>query len=183
MGPEWALVALMAVGTAASVVGTIASARAQRNAGVVEQQGYEYNAQVYEAEAEQVKETAAYNEALHRKKVRALISKQRALYAHAGVDLAEGSPLLVLAETAAEGEEEALMIRREGEVEATRLRNQAQISRYYGGSAAAAGKAASKTTLLTGLGQAGMNFGLASRGMWGGGGSEAPSGTPGVGGP
>ena len=49
-----------------------------------------------------------YEEAASRERLKKLMGTQRSLYAKAGVDISSGSPLLMLAETAAEGEMEAL---------------------------------------------------------------------------
>ncbi len=160
------MVILSAIGTALSVVGIIVSARSQEEAGQVQQQGYEANAEVIEADATVVESEAAYSESQHREKVRRLLATQRSLYAKSGVDLSSGSPLVVLGQTAAEGEEESLQIRRTGQIDALRLRNQAKIQKYYGGTTASAASTTSKATLLTGLGGAALNFGMASKGMW-----------------
>ena len=95
---------IAAVGVAASAYGQYQSAQATEKGYKIQQKAYEYNVAITERKA-------AQEEAAHRDKLRKLLSSQRALYAKAGVDLSSGSPLLVMEETAAEGEKEALAIR------------------------------------------------------------------------
>lgn len=153
-------VAMLVIGTALAVVGTIASAKAQRDKGYAEQQAYNYNADVQEGEAEAVEEEAAYNEEIYREKVQNLLSTQRANYGASGVVMSVGSPLAVFADTAMKGEKDALMIRYGGSVEATSRRNEAQLSRLYGATARRAGRVGSVTTLLSGLGRGAIGFGV-----------------------
>lgn len=126
-----------------SAVGTISSAAAQAQAGKDEQAAYNMRAAAIERQGAQEEDVA-------RQRLRKLAASQRALYAKAGVDLSSGSPLTVLSATAAEGEKEALTIRRGAQEEAG-------FQRFYGGQARAAGKRKAVGTLLSGLGQAGMS--------------------------
>lgn len=128
---------------AVSVAGTISSARAQSQAGKDEQAAYNMRAAAVERQG-------AQEEDIVRQRLRKLAAAQRALYAKAGVDLSSGSPLTVLSATAAEGEKEALTIRRGAQEEAG-------FQRYYGAQARAAGKRKATATLLSGLGAAGMS--------------------------
>jgi len=97
-----------------------------------------------------VQREADQKEAAHRKRLKNLMSTQRALYAKAGVDVESGSPLVVLAETAEEGEEEATAIRRGG-IETSRQQQFMGRQVYKAGRTAAAG------TFLSGLGRAGSS--------------------------
>ena len=164
-GYEAVIIAIIAA--AATTTAAIISAQNAKRAGEAQQEAYDYNAEVINTEAEETGKKYEAAELQHRDKVRRLLATQRALYAKAGVDLTSGSPLAVLGETAEEGEEASLALRHEGAVEVTRLRNQAQLSRYYGENAAITGRNTAQTTLLSGLGQAGMSFAMASKGMWG----------------
>jgi hypothetical protein len=103
---------------------------------------------VHEIRAQQIERTAAEEEAVHREKVKRLMASQRALYAKAGVDIASGSPLIVMAETAAEGEEEAQRIKRTG-------RESANIERFYGAEARKAGRRKAFGTFLSGMASSG----------------------------
>jgi len=91
----------------------------------------EYNASLMREKARITRETAKYEEARLRKTVGRVKSRQRALYAKAGVTF-EGSPLEVMVETATEAEMDALMIRYIGETEARGLEMEAISARWSG---------------------------------------------------
>lgn len=129
---------------ATQVVGTGISAYGQHQAGKQAEQAYGYNAQL-------AREQGAEAERVSRRKLKSLLSSQRALYAKAGVDITEGSPLMVLSETAAEGEREALALRRG-------YRSEAYLQELYGKQAGRTGLVGAAGTLLTGLGSAGSNY-------------------------
>jgi len=128
---------------AVQAFGTIQSAMQQRQAGEAEAAAAEYNARLAERKGIQEEEIA-------RKKLKQLLGTQRALYAKAGVDLSSGSPLTVLADTAAEGEKEALNIR-------TGAQETADLYRFQGRQAKKTAKYQSRSTLLTGLGSTGLS--------------------------
>ena len=129
---------LAIAGLGLGVAGTIATAQAQRQAGRDQQAAYDLQA----AAAER---TGLQEEQVARARLAKLLSSQRALYAKAGVDLSTGSPLTVLAATAAEGEREALTIR-------TGAEEEAEFLRFQGRAARAAGSTQAGATLLSGLG-------------------------------
>ena len=133
-------------------VGTLMAASSKYQQGAAESEAYKYNARITEGEAAAVKEKAEYDVALHEKDVRRLIGEQRARYAKAGVDISSGSPLFIMAATAAEGKEEEELIMYEGDVESTRLRNQARMQRYYAKQAKRAGTMGAISTLFSGAG-------------------------------
>lgn len=81
-----------------------------------------------------------------------LIGRQASAYARAGVDIASGSPLLVMAHTAAQGGKEA-------ESEAESGDQQAALQRYYGKIAAFNGTVGGISTFLSGLSKTGMQVG------------------------
>lgn len=109
----------------------------------------DYNAQVAEQNAVAAEQKAAYDETLHRERVRKLLSSQKALYGKSGVDLA-GSPLLALQETAGQGELDALAIRYGGDVEAARNRSAATLARMEGKAARTTGYMRAGSSLLSG---------------------------------
>lgn len=76
----------------------------------------------------------------------ALMSRQRSLYAKAGVDINTGSPLLAYIDTAMKQAKEAGQIKRRGEREA-------DIYRKGGAAKQKASNIGATTTLLTGIGQ------------------------------
>jgi len=142
----WAAVpyVIAAIGTGVSAYGQYSSARSQEKA-------YEQTARIAEADAVEAKRKAGYEESQARTRLKQLMGTQRALYAKAGVDLSEGSPLLVLADTAARGEEDLAYIREGGDVAATRLRNTASLQRFYGSAAKSAGTIGAFGTAASGF--------------------------------
>jgi len=151
-----AVLPLIALG--ASLVGTGMSAFGQYRAGQAQKGAYDYSARVAESEAGVARAGAAREEEIHRAKLQRLIGTQRALYGAAGVDIAAGSPLLTMMQTAEEGEREAEFIRYGGEVSATKKLNEARMARFYGKQASRAGAWGAGSTFLTGLGQAGLSY-------------------------
>lgn len=140
---------LSAVSSVVSAVGQFSAGANAKKAGEAEQKAYEYNATI-------ALEKAKYEEQLSRDRYERLKGKQRSAYAKSGVDLSSGSPLLVLADTAYQEEEEAQMIRFGGESEAA-------MQKYYGGMVATRGKQAQTqadiggiSTFLTGLGRSSL---------------------------
>jgi hypothetical protein len=98
-----------------------------------------------EANARVIEMNAAKAEAKNRLENKRILSTQRALYAKAGVDLTSGSPLLIMSESAAEAEREAMDIRYSG-------KREARLMRYYGRQAKSASDSQAGATLLTTLG-------------------------------
>ncbi|MCK5504209.1 MAG: hypothetical protein KAJ10_03560 [Thermodesulfovibrionia bacterium] len=119
-----------AVGVGVSVVGQRRAAKEARSA--------------REMQATAIAREGVQREEVARTRLKKLLASQRALYAKAGVDLSTGSPLTVLADTAARGEQEALNIRR-GATEG------AGITRFQGAAEARAGRTRATGTLLAGL--------------------------------
>jgi hypothetical protein len=148
----------------ASGVGGVANSafggRAQYKAGQAQKAAYDYNAALAVEEAEgQERDTA---EAYTR-----LIGRQASLYAKAGVDIASGSPLLIMAATAARGAEQEEMIREGGQ-------EKAALYKYYGKQAAWSGEQGGISQFLSGLSAVG-------RGLAGGKVPTAPDeSTPGI---
>lgn len=113
-------------------------------AGKAEEGAYKYNAEVALAKAKHEEEQS-------RTRYQELKGKQAALYAKAGVDLTSGSPLLIMADTAYQEEEEAKYIRAGGTNEALALRYSGKIAAYteeIGG----------WSTFLTGLGKTSLEY-------------------------
>lgn len=138
-----ALIALTAVGTGFQVISAVAQGQSQASMA-------EYNAKVAEAQAAQVREAAAFEERRSRDSARRFLSTQRALYGASGVTVEEGSPLLVMADTAAESELDALAIRYSGSVEAARAQSQAALDRMSAQTYRQAGYLDAGASLLTG---------------------------------
>ena len=167
------------VSMVAGLAGSMQSAKAQRQAGEAQQEAanaeagaYDFNAGIFDSNASQTREKASYEEGIQREEARKLLSEQRVRYAKSGVNISEGSPLLIMADSAAKAEKDALAIRWGGDVAATGLENQATLQRFYGQNARRTGQLQGKSantmanaTLLQGIGNAGMSYAGYARGM------------------
>jgi hypothetical protein len=120
--------ALAVIGTAFSAVGAIQQGQAAASTA-------DYNARV-------ATQNAAYEERIQREKAQRLMAQQSSGYLKAGVAMS-GTPLDVLADTAAQAELDALAIRYGGATQAAGYRAQ-------GAAAKTAGYIGTGTTLLTG---------------------------------
>lgn len=145
MGVE-ALIAITALSAIAGAGGALYS-------GAKQQEAADYNAAVAEQGARAAQDKASYDEDIHRERVRKLISTQRALYGKSGVEIS-GSPLLVLEDTAGQGELDALAIRYGGNVNAAQQKSSATLSRMQGSAARTSSYIQAGTSLLTGAGSA-----------------------------
>jgi len=143
----------------ATVAGTTMSAMSQIQQGKSTKQWSEYNAAIAERDALAAQQSAEYDAGEKRKETERLLGRQRALYGKAGVTL-EGSPLLLMEETASQGELDALMIEREGKLKAGNYQSEAALSRMKGSSAQKAGYYGAGSSLLTGASSAMTAYGL-----------------------
>jgi len=132
---------------AVTVAGGVYSAVEQKKAGEREQDAAEYNALISDQNAQAIKDKAAYDEEMHRERVKKLLKSQRALYGGSGVEM-EGSPMMVQADTMDQGDMDALAIRQGGSVAAAQQRSQANLLRMRGGNAVQAANAQAGSTLL-----------------------------------
>jgi len=139
------------VGVAAAVL----AAYYQYEQGQETKKWNKYNAAVSDRDATAAEQSAEYEAGLKRKETERLLGRQRALYGKSGIAF-EGSPLLVMEETAAQGELDALMIERSGTLYGERYRSEGELSRMKGKSAGRAGYYGAGTTLLTGAGNYGQ---------------------------
>lgn len=117
-------------------------------AGQQEKKAYDYNADITilnmknQAEAEQQKFTE-------------LVGRQATAYAGAGVDIASGSPLLIMAATKARGAQEVEQIKEAGTEEAA-------LQRYYGKIAAFGGTMSGIGSFLSGVSGAATQYATAT---------------------
>ena len=125
----------------------------QYQAGLAQQAAYDFNAQQVLQQMQEEEEASAA-------KYQAVRGKQIAAYGRAGVDIASGSPLLVLADTAMRGAEEISEIGQAGS-------EQAALDIYQGKVAAWSGEMGGINTFLSGLSKAGMGFIAAQKGAFG----------------
>ena len=148
-GPEVAAAAALA-GTAISAVGAIQQGKAAKKAA-------EYNAAVQRNQAIAARQKAEFDADRARAQAAALRSKQRTAFAKGGVAL-EGTPLLVLEQTAEAQELDAQAILYGGEVSATGYEAQAGLSEIEGAAAQQAGVFGAGATLLTGAGGTALEY-------------------------
>ena len=139
-------IALIVIGASAAVgaTGALYSGEQQRKAA-------SYSADVAEHAARSAQEKAAYDEEMHRERIRKILSTTRSLYGKSGVDMT-GTPLLALEESAAQGEMDALAIRYGGDVAAARQRSEAALLRMQGRAAQTSSYFQAGSTLLQGAG-------------------------------
>jgi Flp pilus assembly protein TadB len=129
-----------AVGAGTSAYSSIKQGEAQKEAA-------EENAKIAEANARAAQEKAAYDEEMHRERVKKILKSQRALYGASGVDM-EGTPMIVQADTMEQGELDALAIRRGGDVAAAEQRSMARLYKMQGKSALKQGYYSAGSSLL-----------------------------------
>lgn len=129
----------VSVGTALAVGGTAFSVMGALQSGANAQKVGEYNATVAQQKAQA-------DEATQRRRTNALLSTARANVGASGIELS-GSPLDVIANSAAEAELDALNIRYGGQITAQRERLQGSVARSQSYTAAA-------SSLLQGLSSA-----------------------------
>jgi len=130
-------------------ISAVVSAAGSIKAGKDQKAAAEYNAQVDEQNAIAATNKAAYDESIHRDKVKRLLSEQKAIIGASGVDIS-GSPLLATIDTIEKGELDALAIRYGGEVESQQYTSSATASRLEGQAASTASKYKAGSTLLSG---------------------------------
>jgi hypothetical protein len=123
-------------------VNSAVSGYGQYEAGQQQKAAYDYNASIVLEDMQNKMRTTESNYST-------LIGRQASAYARAGVDIASGSPLLVMAHTAAQGGVEQASEYEAGTAEAA-------LQRYYGKIAAYNGTIGGISTFISGLSKAGM---------------------------
>ncbi len=144
---------IMAVGLAMQAYSSYQQAQQQKAAGKAEQEAANYNAKILENEAVAKRQEASTNAEDIRSRNAAVLAEQRARFGASGLSTTSGTPLYVMADTAAKGELDALRILHAGELEATGLQSSAGMQRWQGEIARQTSKAKARTTLLTGAGK------------------------------
>jgi len=119
-----------------SIVGNFSSGVTARRQGQAEKDVRERNAILAVAEGLMAAEAS-------KKQTKHISGEQKALYGKAGVDISEGSPLLMISETAAEGQLEIERIR-------WATLNQVAMESYYGRIAEQSGKKQAETQYVIG---------------------------------
>jgi len=137
------------IASVASYVAPIVGAGGMIYSGMAEGQAAGERAKIARQQAAAAKVRSAEEERQSRERYQRLMGTQRALYGKAGVRM-EGSPLLVLAETAREAEREAEYIRKWGHVEAGQRQSEAEMEKKAATTSRWGGLMGGGTTLLTG---------------------------------
>lgn len=143
------------LGDVLTVAGAVTGATGALSAGKAQSDMANYNAAVAANQAIAAQQSAAFDEEQHRTKLAKLLSTQKANYGASGVDPNTGTPLQVMADTAAQGELDALAIRYGGAVGAARATSQAELDKMQAKSARVAGYYGAGTSLLTGASRLG----------------------------
>lgn len=119
--------------------------------GIQDQQRADFEANVALQQAEQEGVASAEAERDFRRNQSAAMAEYRAAAGSSGVQVGSGSPLLTFADFGAETELQARRIRKGGEIRATRLRQQAELSKMGGRASLLKGVTRGGSTLLTGF--------------------------------
>ena len=142
----------LVVGGSLQALSGIQQGRAARAQGRAQEEIALRNAQLAERQAE-AEQQAAIEAARQQERVgEELKGRQRAAFAKAGVQIARGTPLSVLVETAEDLEADRLTILREGAISAAQRRSQADIFRAQGTAAKARGRAIGRASTLAAAG-------------------------------
>ena len=141
----WLTVGSMALTAAAGVQ----AAKAQSAAAEFQEDQAKENARLAELQARNAELAGLVEEDRQRQLTRKFLASQRTAIAANNLDMSTGTPLDILGDTAALGEQDALMIRANAAREAWGLRTQAVDFRNSGSMARAAGRNAARGTYLT----------------------------------
>lgn len=116
--------------------------------GQEQKQAYDYNAAVTTINTDNQVQA-------NTQKFAEMVGRQGTAYAGAGVDIASGSPLLIMAATAARGAQQGEQIKQAGDEEAA-------LQRYYGKIAAFGGTMAGIGSFLSGVSSAATGYATAT---------------------
>ena len=141
----------LTIGLIVSAAGTVTQAIGGIAAGNAKADAEKYNAAQAEANAKIVQEQTAQEEQKVRIMGRRALGSIRAAYGASGVTM-EGSPLDVLAMSAANAEQDALNVRKAGEQKANMLYEDARMGRKSAEFAQTSGYMAAAGALLQGTG-------------------------------
>src|SRR3990167_1354880 len=148
-----AIVSIAAAVASTAVTAYSAYAQAQQ------QQASKYNAKVAANQAEAARNAAAVRAQQAALQHRRVAAANVAAAGSSGVEVAAGSPLLVLADEAMNADLEQQRIRYGGELEASTQRANERLFRFQGRQAAAAGGLRTGTTLLSGASSFAQRYG------------------------
>lgn len=142
--------AAVIIGAVAAVAGAGVAAYSSYESGRQQDKVAESNARMAEYQAKQAKQAAEVKATQYAKEAKRRMASIRAGFSSSGVATTEGTPLLVLMESAEESAKDELRIRRGGEQTAWALLSEANIQRLKGQSAATEGYLGAGASLLGG---------------------------------
>ena len=147
------------VSIAAAVASTAVTAYSAYAQGQQQQAASKYSAKVAANQAEAARNAAAVRAQQAALQHRRVAAANVAAAGSSGVEVAAGSPLLVLADEAMQADLEQQRIRYGGELEASTQRANERLFRFQGRQAAAAGGLRTGTTLLSGASSFAQRYG------------------------
>jgi hypothetical protein len=149
---------------AAAIASTATAAYATYASGQQQEAAAKYNAQQAEIEAQQNRDAAKVQAQNAAEVQRRQIAENRARIGGSGIEMNEGSPLLVLMDNAYQASLEQSRITYAGEIGATGRQSAANLLRFQGGNAATAGAVGAGINLLSGTANAaGRYYGRSTR--------------------
>lgn len=149
------------IGGVFSLVGSIASANAQRQQAAAERNAAQYNAQVQEQKANEER-AAAQRKALQTREKKDLALSQlqaRAAFSGGGAGINDPTVISLATDIEEKGEYQALGDMFVGESRGRSYENQANLDRYIGETRARASKARADATIMSGIGGLFSRFG------------------------
>jgi len=166
--------ALMAVGTITQAVSAVSEGNAMSAA-------EKANANLADLTAGQVRQSGAYEVSQISREKASMMSTQKARYAKSGVLITEGSPIEVMADTAAQYEMDILATEYNTEVEARKYDYEAQVRRQSAARYKKLGYTKAASSVLLNVGSAFIGSGMFGKGNLatagrGGYGAGTPSG-------
>ena len=117
------------IGTVATVASGTLTAYGQYEQGRQAAAAANVNARQFENQAQRTRNAATEKENDHRRMVAEMVSRQRAQFGAAGVDLGSGSPLDITLDTQELGNIDALRIRKTADDEVQSLKDQAKFTK------------------------------------------------------
>jgi hypothetical protein len=141
---------LMYAAIATTALSAGVAAYSSYEAGRREKSARDYNARMAEYQAQTARQAAEARREIYAKKASRQLATMRARYGASGVDVSEGSPLLVLMESAGEAAKDELRIKYGGEAESWSLLSEAQQQREAGEGAYTGGIISAGGSLLSG---------------------------------
>ena len=141
-----AMMAMSAIGTAVSTIGSMQQAQSAKRAAA-------YEAAIAEQQADRERKIGELNAKRYKRDAMLKLGKQRALMAASGVEVNSGGTAgLLQVDAAEEAELQRLLIKNNAEVEATRLEQKANLFRMKGEAQAKSSMFGAGTRLLSGAG-------------------------------